>query len=448
MHPSTPGGPIPTTAGEGGTVRAQRARRSPIRWLNFHERVVLSMWFVPALFVVGAMGLSILTLWIDRRLSVDAGWLPGATPGDAETMAATVVAGMLTFTGVVFATTLVAIQLAGGQYSPRVVRIFVRSTLTHVTLGVFLGTLVLALNALVEVREGSSFNVPTITLLTLYVAMIVTLFAFISFCHGIVRLLRVQYLLATVTADGRTAVERFVPPAAAYAEAPAPVPHAAPALMRNETRTGVIMSIDTWRLTGVAADAGGWIELLVQPGEYLALGTPMARVHWSAVDPAWRARISACFLRGGERTLIQDPGFGLRQLVYIASRALSPAVNDPTTAVQTIDRITDLLTTIAQRPDPSGWYTDEAGAVRVGIQEPGFDRLVTLGYTEIALYGAGSPQVIRRLLAAYGVLEGLVEGPRREVIGELRLRTLAGAAEALPKAFLESASVPDRLGFG
>ncbi len=448
MHASIPRRPIPTTAGEGGNVRVRRAERSPIRWLNFRERVVLSMWFVPALFVVGAMGLSFLTLWIDRHQPLDYSWLPGATPGDAETLAATVVAGMLTFTGVVFATMLVAIQLAGGQYSPRVVRVFVRSTLTHVTLGVFLGTLVLALNALVEVREGSAVRVPTVTLLALYVAMLATLAAFITFCHGIVRLLRVQYLLATVTADGRTAVERFVPPAAAYDEAPAPVPHPTPALVRNETRSGVIMSIDVWGLTRVAADAGGWIELLVQPGEYLALGTPMARVHWSSDDAAWRARISTCFLRGGERTLIQDPGFGLRQLVDIASRALSPAINDPTTAVQAVDRITDLLTTIATRPDPSGWYADDAGAVRVGIPEPGFGRLVALGYTEIALYGAGSPQVIRRLLAAYGVLEDLVEGSRRDAVNAIRRRTLAGATAELPAAFLETASIPDRLGFG
>jgi uncharacterized membrane protein len=448
VHSSTPGGPIPTTADEGGTVRAQQAQRSPIRWLNFRERVVLSMWFVPALFVAGALGLSALTLWIDRHLSVDSSWLPAATPGDAETLAATVVAGMLTFTGVVFATTLVAIQLAGGQYSPRVVRVFVRSTLTHITLGIFLGTLVLALNALVQVREGSATRVPTVTLLTLYLAMLATLVVFITFCHGIVRLLRVQYLLARVTADARTAVERFVPPAAAYADAPAPEPHATPALMRNETGSGVIMSIDMWGLTRVAADAGGWVELLVQPGEYLALGTPVARVHWPSVDAAWRDRISECFLRGGERTLIQDPGFGLRQLVDIAGRALSPAINDPTTAVQAIDRITDLLATIAQRPDPTGWYTDDAGVVRVGIQEPGFGRLLALGYTEIALYGAGAPQVTRRLLAAFGVLEGLVEGGRRDAVAELRRLTLAGAEAALPSAFLAPASVPDRLGFG
>ena len=127
---------------------------------------------------------------------------------------------MLTFTGVVFSTTLVAIQLAGGQYSPRVVRVFVRSTLTHVTLGIFLATFVFALNTLVETRDGSGARVPTFTILALYVMVVATLAAFITFCHGIVRLLRVQYLLRTVALHAREAIERFVPAADAYRRRP------------------------------------------------------------------------------------------------------------------------------------------------------------------------------------------------------------------------------------
>jgi len=431
-----------------GTVRALHARRVPIRWLNLRERVVLSMWFVPGLFVVAAFGISVVTLLIDHNLSLDSSWLPGATPGAAETLSATIAAGMLTFTGVVFSTTLVAIQLAGGQYSPRVVRVFVRSTLTHVTLGIFLATFVFALNALVETREGSDIRVPAVTMLVLYVMVMATLAAFITFSHGIVRLLRVQYLLGAVTDNARLAIDRFVPPEEAYREAPAPVPHAAPAPVRNGRRTGVIMSIDMRGLTAVAARSGGWIELLVQPGEYLALGTPVARIHAAPLDAPEPAGVTACFLLGGERTLIQDPGFGIRQLADIACRALSPAINDPTTAVQAIDRITDLLATLAERPDASGWYADDEGVVRVRVAEPTFDRLAELGYTEIALHGAGAPQVVRRLLAAYGVLEGLTEGPRRDAIAALRRRTLAGAEAALPAAFLDPARVPDRLGFG
>ncbi len=445
--PLSPSADPVSTAEEAG-VPALRARRVPIRWLNLREQVVLSMWFVPGLFVLGALGLSAFILWLDRHVSADYWWLPASTPGAAESLSSTIAAGMLTFTGVVFSTTLVAIQLAGGQYSPRVVRVFVRSTLTHVTLGIFLATFVFALNTLVETRDGSVARVPTFTILALYVMVLATLAAFITFCHGIVRLLRVQYLLRTVALHAREAIERFVPTAGAYVTAAAPVPAAEPALVRNGRRTGVLMSVDTLGLTEVAAAAGGWIDLLVQPGEYLGVGTPVARLHAPSPGTDVGHRVTACFLLGGERTLIQDPGFGLRQLADIAVRALSPAINDPTTAVQAIDRITSLMATLAERPDPSGFYTGEDGVVRVRAPEPGFARLAALGYTEIALFGADSPQVSRRLLAAFGVLEGMTDGARREAVAGLHRRTLAAVEAAMPAAFLEVAREPDRLGFG
>lgn len=442
-HPHEP----PARSRESAVVMAQRARYVPIRWLNLRETVVLSMWFVPGGFVVGAIVLSLLILWIDDRLAAESSWLPGASPGAAEALAGTIAAGMLTFTGVVFSTTLVAIQLAGAQYSPRVVRVFVRSTLTHVTLGVFLATFVFALAAFAEIREGTGTQVPALTITALYAMVLATLTVFITFCHGIVRLLRVQYLLRTVDLQAREGVERFMPPADAYAPAAAPVATAEPVVLRNGRDTGVVMSVDLRGLAELAAAADGWIELLVQPGEYLGVGTPVARLH---ADPAGLAggRVMECFLLGGERTLIQDPGFGLRQLVDIASRALSPAINDPTTAVQAIDRITSLLATIAERPDPTGYYVDDDGIVRVSAREPGFARLAALAYTEISHFGAGSPQVTRRLLAAYDVLEGLTDGERREVVAGLRRRTLAAATDAVPAAFDDVAREPDRLGFG
>ncbi|MBJ7455515.1 MAG: DUF2254 domain-containing protein, partial [Thermoleophilia bacterium] len=155
-----------------------------------------------------------------------------------------------------------------------------------------------------------------------------------------------------------------------------------------------------------------------------------------------------CFLLGGERTLIQDPGFGLRQIVDIAARALSPAINDPTTAVQAVDRLTSLVAVLARRPDPTGFYTDGDGVVRVSAPEPGFARLAELAYTEISLFGADSPQVTRRLLAAYDVLEGLTDGARREAVDAIRRRTLAAMDAAMPAAFRDIAAHPDRLGFG
>jgi uncharacterized membrane protein len=123
-------------------------------------------------------------------------------------------------------------------------------------------------------------------------------------------------------------------------------------------------------------------------------------------------------------------------------------VNDPTTAVQAVDRISDLLATLAARPDPSGVYIDDAERVRVTVPEPGFSRLATLGLTEAAVFGSGSPQVVRRLLAAHAVLEGLTDGDRRETVRGLRTGLLAQAATHLPEAGRAVALTPDRMGLG
>jgi uncharacterized membrane protein len=419
-----------------------------VRRLTFRERVLISMWFVPALFAVGALALSLITLRIDSRAEIGADWLPASTPGAAEALSTTVAAGMLTFTGVVFSTTLVAIQLAGGQYSPRVVRLFVRSTLTHVTLGVFLATFIVALNALVETRDGEVVSVPTLTLLLLYGLVGATVVMFIAFCHGIVQLIRVQYLMSSITRQGREAIARYVPAESEYLTAPAPVPDPQPQLVPSGVRPGVIQAIDLARVAALAEETGTWIELLLQPGEYVSAESPVANVHSGTLDDASQARLMRCMMLGGERTMIQDPGFALRQLVDVAGRALSPAVNDPTTAVQAIDRITELLAALARRPDPAGDYVGSDGRVRVRVPEPDFARLATLAYSEIGLFGAASPQVVRRLLSAYANLEALTDGARRDTIRALRARTEAEARAAMPASILDAALTPDRLGFG
>jgi uncharacterized membrane protein len=444
---------VPEAGGPGATssatmVRALTAQPVALRWLNFRERVAISMWFVPLMFAFAALVLSSVGIWIDNQLALHSALLPGTTSGSAEQVSATIASGMLAFTAVVFATTLVAIQLAGGQYSPRIVRVFVRSRLTHCTLGVFLATSVFAINTLGHTRDGANAHVPVVTVSALYVLVLVTLVMFVVFANGIVHLLRVQYLLRIVTQSGRETIERFIPTERAYQAASAPIPSAAPVLLRNQRHIGVLMSVDILSLAGLAAQARCWIELVVQPGEYLAFGTPVALVHGGDGGTPGADAVLRHMLVGPERTLVQDPGFALRQLVDVASRALSPAVNDPTTAVQVIDRIVDLLSICATRPDPSGWYVDAQGVVRVRVPELGFARLAELGFTEIALYGAGAPQVVRRLRAAYDVLEELVGPDRRATVETLRHQLTIAARDAVPPAFTEISSRPDRLGLG
>jgi uncharacterized membrane protein len=444
-------GPPAPLAGAGGAamVRARPAPVEPLARLNFRERVSTSLWFVPALFVAGAFVLSKLTVALDRTLGSvrEPWWLLVSTGIGAEALASTVATAMLAFLAIVFSTTLIAVQLAGGQYSQRVIRIFVRRRLTHLTLGVFLATFVFALNALIEIRVDPGSVVPRVTVSLVYLLVLVTLATFITFLHGMVRMLRVQYLLHRVTADGRAAMLRAFPEPAAYQESPAP-DASAPVTVRSRVRTGVLQSVDRAALVRLAAERQVWVELRVKVGEYVALGTPVADVHGAGAPAVSGDDVVARFLLGGERTLIQDPGFAVRQLVDVAIRALSPAVNDPTTAVQATDHIVDLLSTLAPRPDPTGWYLDQAGAVRLRCQEPGLADLMTLGFAEIIRYGADSPQVSRRLWAAFEVLDGLVRPDARPAIQRLRAILDTTQAARLPAGFAELGSQPDRRGLG
>ena len=180
-------------------------------------------------------------------------------------------------------------------------------------------------------------------------------------------------------------------------------------------------------------------------GEYLAHGTPFAIVHGADLGAREVARF---LLLRGERTFVQDPAFGFRQLVDIAIRALSPAVNDPTTGVQAIDRLSDLLVVTGRRPDPTGLRVDSDGVVRVRRQLRNFEAMLVLSMTEIIRYGADAPQVVRRLRAVLDDLDLSLPVERHPAIARQRGLLQAAVESALPAPFQAVASMADRQGLG
>lgn len=188
-----------------------------------------------------------------------------------------------------------------------------------------------------------------------------------------------------------------------------------------------------------------WLELTAGVGEYLAHGTPVALVHGGDLRDT---DVTRFFLIRGERTFVQDPAFGFRQLVDVAIRALSPAVNDPTTGVQAIDRIGDLLAVTGSRLDPTGLRVDSSGTVRLKRKLRDFDGLLVLALTEIIRYGADAPQVVRRLHAMLDELESTLPAERQAAIAGQRSLLEAAVSAALPAPFASVASVADREGLG
>jgi uncharacterized membrane protein len=188
-----------------------------------------------------------------------------------------------------------------------------------------------------------------------------------------------------------------------------------------------------------------WLELTVGVGEYLAHGTPVALVHGGDLHDHDVIRF---FLIGGERSFVQDPAFGFRQLVDVAIRALSPAVNDPTTGVQAIDRLSDLLAITGNRLDPTGLRVDSTGTVRIKRKLRDFDGLLVLSLTEVIRYGADAPQVVRRLRAMLDELESALPAERQAAIASQRSLLEAAVSTALPAPFASVASRADREGLG
>jgi len=431
-------------------MRALPVRPEPLWRTDFRQRIAVSLWFAPTIFAVAAIGVANLTIWLDAWVDAPIGVRPDlvSDPGSAATFAGAIAAATLAFVAVVFATTLVAIQLAASQYSPRTVRIFIRSRVTRLTLGLFLATFVFSVIILVSNRASVTSArqfAPVVSVTTLLALTLATVFGFVTYLHGVVRLMRVQYLLEAIAAETRRAIEENFPPASAYVDAGPPPPDPAPRRLCHAGTAGVITATDLHSLVELCRQKKCWLELTVGVGEYLAHGTPVALVHGGELHDR---DVTRFFLIGGERSFFQDPAFGFRQLVDVAIRALSPAVNDPTTGVQAIDRLSDLLAITGSRLDPTGLRVDSTGTVRVKRKLRDFEGLLVLSLTEVIRYGADAPQVVRRLRGLLDELESTLPSERQAAITRQRSLLEAAVSSALPAPFAPVASTADREGLG
>jgi uncharacterized membrane protein len=408
------------------------------------------LWFLPTIFAAAGIVAANLTMWLDTRVDAPIGVRPDlvSDPGTAATFAGAIAAATLAFVAVVFATTLVAIQLAASQYSPRTVRIFIRSRVTRVTLGLFLATFVFSVIILVSNRASVTSAkqfAPVVSVTTLLALTVATVFGFVAYLHGVVRLMRVQYLLEAIATESRRAIEENFPPASAYVDVEPPAPDPAAHRLCYTGTAGVITATDLHGLAELCRRNECWLELTVGVGEYLAHGTPVALVHGGNLHDR---DVTRFFLIRGERSFVQDPAFGFRQLVDIAIRALSPAVNDPTTGVQAIDRIGDLLAITGGRLDPTGLRVDSSGTVRVKRKLRNFEGLLVLALTEVIRYGADAPQVVRRLRGMLDELESTLSPERQAAIARQRDLLEAAVTAALPAPFSDVSSTADREGLG
>ena len=404
------------------------------------ERVRTSLWFVPALCVSFAVALSVAALALDRRIPQDRGawFLFGGGPESARNLLSTIAAAMVTSISLIFTVTMVVLQLASAQYSPRVLRTFIRDRLVQSVLGVYIATFVYSLLVLASVRSEDAASATFVPALAVFVSLmlaLVSLALFVRYIDHVAHAIRAVTLLTSVAEETRGTLTRMYPDDIGDdAEEEDVEETRLPASVMCSTRpAGVVIAVDEDRIIECAQQGDVVVKVVPLVGEFVPEGAPVFEVYGTGeVDDE---ALYKCIGISRERTMHQDPAFGFRQIVDIAERALSPGVNDPTTAVQAVDQLHDLLRGLSQQKFPTRARVDDAGVVRVIAPRYGWDAYVELAFDEIRHYGEGSIQIARRLRGALEDLMSVAPPSRRPALE----RQLALLDESTRRGFPDAA---------
>ncbi|MFF7231319.1 DUF2254 family protein [Streptomyces sioyaensis] len=443
--------------GNEGHISHTDGPRRPKAFSPLREHLRDTFWFAPMAGLVGAFLLwwaaSSLDLEIIATLQQEHAYTEvrelASLTEDTKVIVTTISSAMLTFIGVVFSISLVALQMASGQRTPRVVRIFIRSRISKLTFTVFLATFLFSLLVLTsyesEPNPRQVTSVPVVQSVLTLMLVGLSLVLFVAYVSATLRLMQVGPVVDRITQE----TLRMLARQGTGAEGAGSGGPSAPETGRvaHEGRAGVVLDVHVARLVRVARRHGVVLRLIPRIGDFVLPGTPVLAVHGGTVPPRRALRYTVSV--GTERTFHQDLGLGLRQLSDIALRALSPAVNDPTTAVQCLDRIVQILAAVARRPLGTVHHRDRRGAVRLTQSIPDWTALVDLGLTEIRAAAVHSPQTTRRILAGIEDLLLLAPQGRQEPLLRHRTLLLQAIARAVPAAAdRRFASSPDRQGIG
>jgi uncharacterized membrane protein len=393
------------------------------------EALRTTLWVLPTLMVALAIALFAFTYQLDSGVASGRwrapGWAIAGDPDAVRQVLIGIAAAVITVAGVVFSITILALQLASQQFGPRMLRNFIRDRGTQASLGAFVATFVYSVLTLGSVARGSSSFVPHISVTVALALTLVDLGVLIYFIHHVATSIQLTNVVAGIARDFRsTVVDLNEEAVRTRSRVEATGPEMREVRMRLETgapvaarTSGFLQAVGHDRLVRIAASSDAIIRLLHRPGHFVVEGQPLAIV-WppEAVGDVTEA-LTREHIVGSNRTLTQDPGFAVDQLVEVAIRALSPAVNDTFTALNCIDWLGDCLCRVARDPLPDGIYRDADGAVRLIDRVVTFERLVKGATDKIRQAGRGMPAVlIRQLANLHKVALAIEAGPGREIV--------------------------------
>lgn len=414
---------------------------------SHRTRRKLASWGIPLAYVLITLAVGMTLLRLEHRLLPN--FVSSISAPSAMAICSSIASGMIALTGIVFSLAFVMVQFSATAYSPRLVLWVARDPVVSHALGVFSATFMYSLLLLAWVDRETTGKVPFISGWLVFLLLLASVGMFIALIERL-GMLQVNRMLIFTGDQGREAIAELYATATGGA---ATEPTGLDELPVSQTvmhvgRPRVVQSIQVMELAALAKATGAMIEVVAAVGDTVLEATPLLRVR-GARQPLAEQQLKAAFEIGDERTFEQDPKYALRLLVDIAIKALSPAINDPTTAVQALDQIEDLLIRLGRSRLEIGNYRDEQGLLRLVIPFPTWDDFLRLALDEIRFCGANSVQVMRRMNALIQNLTEILPAARHAALQHWEER-LQGTVE---RTFTDAdekqdASVADRQGLG
>jgi uncharacterized membrane protein len=415
----------------------------PSAWRR--EALRTNLWLVPTLEILLAVALFAGTYALDRAAYDGSlhfpSWVISGTADAARQILTTIAAAVITVVTLVFSITIVTLTLASTQFGPRMLRNFIRDRITQITLGSFVATFVYAILALVCIGPGSHGEfVPHLSITVTMALVILDVGVLVVFIDHIAKSIQLPQVIASIARDLSRAIEAEVAPPTT--DAPKTGPSLSEMLVRLDEDSAVVRApssgylqyVSMSTLIDISSRGHAVIRLLRRPGHFVAEGEPLANVWPAAAAPGVARALGGAHATGPHRTLTQDLSFAVDQLVEIAIRALSPAVNDTFTALACIDWLGDGLGKIADRWRPETVHRDVAGRVRVIAVTVDFDRLLQRAHDKIRQASLGMPAVmIRQLDGLVNVAAHTTSTGQRELVLAQAAMIMRGCEESVPE---------------
>ncbi len=392
-------------------------------------------------------GAGALLSWLEEVEPALSAWVPAvlfpshSDPQVAQVILGGIAASIMTVVSIVFAILLMTLTLASMQFSPRIIVSFVRDRVTQWTLGIFLGTFCFCLAALPAARSAPKPFAPVATVLGAMLLSLICVGWLLYFIHHISQAINVNQIVDRIATETVAMIDEMMPHPRRYPHVDSGDlidPDTWDTTIRCET-SGYIRYIDTQRLLATAKARRVKVHVLRRVGHFVPEGVPFLRVYKGERLPAEGAmELRDAFDFGPSRTLQQDIEFGVLQIVDIALKAISPAVNDPSTGITCVDQLSRVLIHFASREGPEPLLCDPPGVVRVSIMWSNFERMLDSAFAQIRLYAQADVAVSLRMMRALGDIATATPDPDdRHTLLERGRRIVEGCAEKLGEQEME-----------